>query len=92
MKPIQIITNREPTQDISFSVFFDRFKDEFFGTPNTQANVNEMESYLNYNLHDMYPKLSISLKITINSDNSIYVQFYNDFYEELKRYYPEAMF
>jgi len=92
MKPIQTITNRETTKDISFNVFFEKFKNEFFGTPNTQSNVNEMESYLTYNLFDMYPKLSISLKITINSDNSIYVQFYNDFFVELKRYYPEAIF
>jgi len=43
-------------------------------------------------LKKSYPKISINLTVHIQSDNSIYIAHHNNFFENLKKYYPEALF
>ena len=89
---IPVINSSDRLDTILLSDFLDDFKNKFLFKSNTPIVVNQMSEYLEENLTRMYPKLKINVKVTIKSDNSIYIAFMNDFHNELKRHYPEALF
>ena len=95
-----IYTNKTPiivykttlNDNISYKTFMDNFANKFIGGILSHKSIPEMENYLYTHLVNMYPLLDISLSVHINDNNSVYISFNNTFYEELKKYYPEALF
>jgi hypothetical protein len=77
---------------ISLNTFLDDFRNKFIIKANTPIVVNQMKEYLQGNLTRMYPKLKIDVKVSVKSDHSIYIEFMNNFHNELKIHYPEALF
>jgi len=87
-----IIVYETTNDNISYNTLIDNFANKFIGGISLPKTIPEMENYLYSHLVNMYPLLDISLSVRINDDNSVYISFNNNFYEELKKYYPEALF
>lgn len=93
LQTVLSVSNEKPPKTFNtYKEVLDDLKDNFIMTPKSARSKSEMEQYLTKTLTNSFPNLDISLSVEVKADNSIYITHLNDFNNQLKLHYPEALF